>query len=118
MTDRRITRRAFLRLSGAATAATAVYFQLGLDFLSAQEGVDNPLLAYPNRDWERIYRDQYAYDDSFTFVCAPNDTHMCRLRAFTRNGVVTRIEQNYDGGSYGDPQGNRSTVAWNRKSVV
>jgi len=38
---------------------------------------------------------------------------MCRLRAFTRNGVVLRIEQNYDGGSYRDPQGNQSTVHWN-----
>ncbi|HEX6237846.1 MAG TPA: molybdopterin-dependent oxidoreductase [Acidimicrobiales bacterium] len=107
-----ISRRSFLKLSGAAVA-TALYLELGLDYLSAQEGVDNPLRAYPDRDWERVYRDQYAYDDHFTFVCAPNDTHMCRLRAFTRNGVVTRIEQNYDGGAYGDPQGNRSTVAWN-----
>lgn len=110
---RPISRRAFLRLSGATAAATAIALELGLDHLSAQEGVDNPLRAYPGRDWERIYRDQYAYDDHFTFVCAPNDTHMCRLRAFTRNGVVIRIEQNYDGDAYGDPQGNRSTVAWN-----
>jgi nitrate reductase alpha subunit len=93
--------------------AAAVYAELGLTFLRAQEGVPNPLLSYPNRGWERIYRDQYAYDSTFTFVCAPNDTHMCRLRAFVRNGVVTRIEQNYDGGSYSDPQGNRSTVHWN-----
>ncbi|MFP3900364.1 MAG: molybdopterin-dependent oxidoreductase [Acidimicrobiia bacterium] len=107
-----ISRRSFLKLSGAAVA-TALYLELGLDYLSAQEGVDNPLRAYPDRDWERVYRDQYAYDDHFTFVCAPNDTHMCRLRAFSRNGVVTRIEQNYDGDAYGDPQGNRSTVAWN-----
>ncbi|MFP4512136.1 MAG: molybdopterin-dependent oxidoreductase [Acidimicrobiales bacterium] len=108
-----MSRRAFLQISGGAAAASVAYLRLGMHFLSAQEGIDNPLLAYPNRDWERLYRDQYAYDDSFTFVCAPNDTHMCRLRAFLRNGVVTRIEQNYDGASYGDPQGNTSTVAWN-----
>lgn len=118
MGDRAITRRAFLKLSGATAVATTAYLELGLDFLSAQQGVANPLLEYPSRDWERIYRDQYAYDDSFTFVCAPNDTHMCRLRAFTHNGVVTRIEQNYDGGSYGDPQGNRSTVAWNPRGCA
>ncbi|MFQ5947675.1 MAG: molybdopterin-dependent oxidoreductase, partial [Acidimicrobiia bacterium] len=73
---------------------------------------------YPNRDWEHIYRDQYAYDDSFTFICAPNDTHQCRLRAFVRNGVVVRIEQNYDGDRYGDPFGNRSTVAWNPRGCL
>jgi nitrate reductase alpha subunit len=82
-------------------------------FLSAAPGIPNPLLQYPDRDWERVYRDQYAYDDSFTFVCAPNDTHQCRLRAFRRNGIVVRIEQNYDGGDYRDLQGNSSTVAWN-----
>ena len=84
----------------------------------AQQGVANPLLEYPSRDWEKIYRDQYAYDSSFEFICAPNDTHMCRLRAFVRNGVVVRIEQNYDGGSYKDPQGNSSSVAWNPRGCL
>ncbi|MCZ7531492.1 MAG: molybdopterin-dependent oxidoreductase [Acidimicrobiia bacterium] len=109
-----VSRRSFLKLTGGAVlvGSAAGRFER-LSFLSAAQGVDNPLLEYPNRDWEQVYRDLYAYDDSFTFICAPNDTHMCRLRAFRRNGVVTRIEQNYDGGNYGDPQGNRSTVAWN-----
>ena len=26
----------------------------------------------------------------------PNDTHACRVRAFVRNEVVMRVEQNYD----------------------
>jgi nitrate reductase alpha subunit len=117
-TRRPISRREFLRASGATVATAAIALELGLEYLSAQEGVDNPLLAYPDRDWERIYRDQYAYDGHFTFICAPNDTHMCRLRAFTRNGVVIRIEQNYDGDAYGDPQGNRSTVAWNPRGCA
>ncbi|MBK5221282.1 MAG: hypothetical protein JJE52_00075 [Acidimicrobiia bacterium] len=113
-----MTRRAFLHLTGLAAGTTVGHLYLGSDFLSAQEGVDNPLIVYPDRGWERVYRDQYAYDDSFTFVCAPNDTHMCRLRAFVRNGIVTRIEQNYDGDRYGDPQGNRSTVAWNPRGCA
>ena len=66
-------------------------------FLQSAPGITQPLQFYPNRGWERIYRDQYAYDSSFTFVCAPNCTHNCRLRAFVRNGVVIRTEQNYDG---------------------
>lgn len=91
----------------------AAFAQGGLHLFSAQPGIDNPLIEYPDRGWEQILRDQYAYDDSFTFVCAPNDTHMCRLRAFTQNGVVKRIEQNYDGAFYRDPQGNSSSAHWN-----
>ena len=108
-----ISRRGFLRLTGAVSFAAYALAEPSLTFLRPGAGVDNPLLAYPDRDWEQVYRDEYAYDDSFTFICAPNDTHMCRLRAFRRNGVVIRIEQNYDGDRYGDPQGNHSTVAWN-----
>jgi nitrate reductase alpha subunit len=75
--------------------------------------VDNPLGSYPDRGWEKIYLDQYRYDDSFTWICAPNDTHMCRLRAFVRNGVMIRSEQNYDHDRYGDMYGNTATKAWN-----
>jgi hypothetical protein len=73
----------------------------------------NPLESYPNRDWEGVYRDQYSYDDSFTWVCSPNDTHACRLRSFVKNGVVLRTEQNYDADRIGDLYGNRATRAWN-----
>jgi nitrate reductase alpha subunit len=116
-----IDRRGFLKLTGTAVAVMAAanaFSGTGLALFRPGEGIVNPLIAYPNRDWERIYRDQYAYDDTFTFVCAPNDTHMCRLRAFVRNGVVVRTEQNYDGGDYGDPQGNSSTVAWNPRGCL
>jgi len=43
--------------------------------------VKNPLGLYPDRDWEKVYLDQYRTDGSFTWICAPNDTHMCRMRA-------------------------------------
>lgn len=75
--------------------------------------VENPLGSYPDRGWEKIYLDQYRYDDSFTWICAPNDTHMCRMRAFVRNGVMIRSEQNYDHDRYGDLYGNHATKAWN-----
>jgi nitrate reductase alpha subunit len=84
-----------------------------LSKLEAPVTIDNPLDFYPSRDWEKVYRDQYRYDDTFTFVCAPNDTHNCRLRAFMRNGVLTRIEQNYDSGRYADQDGNTASVHWN-----
>lgn len=80
--------------------------------------IENPLGSYPNRDWERVYRDQYRYDDTFTWVCAPNDTHMCRLRAFVRNGVMLRSEQNYDHDRAGDLYGNKATKAWNPRGCA
>ena len=109
-----MNRKDFLK-AGAATAAgvTALYMESRVAFLQAAPGVDNPLAHYPKRGWEKIYRDQYRYDSSFTFVCAPNCTHNCRLRAFVRNGVVLRTEQNYDGQAVGDLDGNHSTAAWN-----
>ncbi|HEX9865608.1 MAG TPA: hypothetical protein VGC03_11625, partial [Acidimicrobiia bacterium] len=77
----RITRRHFIQIAGGAGLAVLTgVLDLDLIALEAFPGIDNPLLTYPNRDWERIYRDQYSYDDSFTVICAPNDTHMCRLR--------------------------------------
>ncbi|KAA0237090.1 nitrate oxidoreductase subunit alpha [bacterium] len=115
----KLSRRGFLKLgTGTAVGATALYLETHLAFLQSSTGIENPLAQYPARDWERIYRDQYRYDSSFAFICAPNDTHMCRLRAFVRNGVVMRIEQNYDGDAYRDPQGNRSSVAWNPRACL
>ncbi len=105
-----LSRRDFLKLSGAsllAIAATEVSWQL-LEPIS----VDNPLAAYPDRDWEKVYRDQYRYDSSFTYVCSPNDTHACRLRAFVRNGIILRSEQNYDVARYSDLYGNTATPHW------
>ena len=55
------------------------------------DAVENPLARYPNRDWERVYRDLWKYDSTFTFLCAPNDTHNCILNAYVRSGDVTRI---------------------------
>ncbi len=114
-----VSRRRFIQLvGGTGLAALTGALELNLKALEAFPGIENPLLTYPNRGWEKIYRDQYGYDDSFTVICAPNDTHMCRLRAFSRNGVVIRLEQNYDGGKYGDPQGNKSTVHWNPRGCL
>ncbi|MFQ5382063.1 MAG: molybdopterin-dependent oxidoreductase, partial [Dehalococcoidia bacterium] len=114
-----LSRRGFLKLAGAAGAGTAaVILESKLAFLQAGPGIENPLSFYPSRDWEDVYRDQYRYDDSFTFVCAPNDTHMCRLRAFVRNGVVVRTEQNYDSDQVRDQEGNAATAHWNPRGCL
>ena len=118
---RRLARREFLVLAGGGTAALA----LGLvatsrSPLALLEPVDvaDPLAAYPDRGWEAVYRDQYRYDRSFTFVCSPNDTHSCRLRAIVRNGVVMRSEQAYDVSRYSDLYGNTATAAWHPRGCA
>lgn len=111
------TRRRFIQALGAGSAVL-LGWRAGWGGLVAMPGIDNPLVAYPSRDWEKVYRDQYRYDSSFTWVCAPNDTHMCRLRAFVRNGVFIRAEQNYDHDRYGDLYGNKVTRAWNPRGCA
>src|SRR3972149_2290962 len=114
--DKGLTRREVVKsgvVGVGAVAAASLGGSLVLNILRPLPDIPNPLEHYPNRDWEQVYRDQYRYDSTFTFVCAPNDTHNCRLRAFVRNGVITRIEQNYDSGRYKDQLGNTASVHWN-----
>ena len=74
--------------------------------------VANPLVEVPDRGWERIYRDQFAEDESFVFTCAPNDTHNCLLRAHVKNGVIVRISPTYGYGKAEDLDGNRASHRW------
>ncbi|HYV43233.1 MAG TPA: molybdopterin-dependent oxidoreductase, partial [Myxococcaceae bacterium] len=110
-----IKRRTFVQAlsagAGAAMATGGTAF--AFNALSPTVEVDNPLAAYPNRGWEKVYLDQYRYDSSFTWVCSPNCTHECRLRAFVRNGVMLRAEQNYDCDRVSDLYGNKASAAWN-----
>ena len=107
-----ISRRHFLETCLTATGAALVGFRPQA-WAFTPVSVENPLGKYPDRDWEKVYLDQYRYDSTFTWICAPNDTHMCRLRAFVRNGVILRSEQNYDHDRCGDLYGNKATKAWN-----
>ena len=130
MGEGNVSRRNFLKGAAGVAGGALLWDKLDLlnsksalaaelpDMLSSRtlvpnEQATNPLDNYPNRDWEDVYRDQYSYDDSFTWVCSPNDTHACRLRAFTKNGVVMRSEQNYDSGKITDVYGNQATASWN-----
>src|SRR3972149_3925660 len=113
-----LLRREFLQRSGTIVGGALLSQALPLNLLRPLATVDNPLAAYPDRGWEKVYRDQYRYDSSFTFVCSPNDTHHCRLRAFVRNGVIMRIEENYDVHRYADLSGNKATPAWNPRGCL
>ncbi len=109
MKDLELLRRDFLGLAGAAgfTALMAsVQKSWGL------EAISNPLAAYPDRNWERAYRDLWKYDSTFTFTCAPNDTHNCILKAYMRQGVITRIGPSMRYGEASDLSGNHASSRW------
>ena len=109
-----MNRRRFLKLAAAAglgVAAKPEDLLAQLRFLDPVR-VPNPLLHYPNRDWERIYRDIFRHDRTFTFLCAPNDTHNCLLKGFLKNNVLVRIEPTYGYGKATDLAGNRASARW------
>lgn len=109
------SRREFLKITGKGITAGALLFGVipNLLFLEPIDDIENPLGYYPDRDWEKVYRDQYKYDESFTWICSPNCTHECRMRGFIRNGVMIRSEQNYDNHKIKDLYGNQASFHWN-----
>jgi nitrate reductase alpha subunit len=105
-------RRTLLRgLLGAGAVAATEAAGAPLKFLKPMQ-IENPLAFYPNRDWEKTYRSIFNYDSTFVFLCAPNDTHNCMLRAYVKNGVVTRIGPTYGYGKAEDLLGNRASARW------
>lgn len=107
----KLTRRKFIKICGTSIAGLSA----GAPALSALKyipEIDNPLDFYPERGWERIYRDQFKYDDSFHFLCAPNDTHNCLLRAYVKNGIITRIGPSYGYAKAEDVYGNKASSRW------
>ena len=83
-----LSRREFLTQAGSAGFSAFILSVTGAWGLNRS---DNPLASYPDRDWERVYRDLWKSDSTLTFLCAPNDTHNCLLHGYVRSGVVTRI---------------------------
>ena len=113
-----LSRRDFIKRSGLVGAGISAATMLPLRFLRAQAqdgGILNPLAAYPNREWEKLYRDQYRYDSAFSWVCAPNDTHNCRVMAHVRNGVIVRMSEQYNVGTYSDLYGNKASYNWGNR---
>ncbi len=104
------SRRSFLGVLSAGAAAVPST-ALAFNFLEPTV-VENPLKAYPNRDWERVYRDLFAYDDTFTFLCAPNDTHNCLLTAYVRNGTMVRLGPSFGFGQATDLAGQKASHRW------
>ncbi|MDV2494957.1 MAG: molybdopterin-dependent oxidoreductase [bacterium] len=110
---REITRREFLQWASAAGFSAFVASATNAWGL---EAIKNPLAHYPNRNWEKSYRDVWHYDSLFTFLCAPNDTHNCILNAYVRSGVMTRIGPTMRYGEATDLYGNRASHRWDPRT--
>jgi nitrate reductase alpha subunit len=107
--SKQIDRRDFLGLVSAAGFGGLV---IATREAWGLEAVRNPLATYPDRGWERVYRDLWKYDSVYTFTCAPNDTHNCILNAYVRNGVVVRIGPSMRYGEATDLLGNKASNRW------
>ena len=105
-----LSRRQFL--AAASRAGFATFVASATTAWALDDQVNNPLAAYPDRGWEEAYRDLWRYDSTFTFVCAPNDTHNCLLNAYVRDGVMTRLGPTMRYGEATDLHGNRTTHRW------
>jgi nitrate reductase alpha subunit len=104
-----LSRREFLEWA-AGTGLAA--FVVSATSTWALEAPDNPLAHYPDRGWERVYRDLWQYDSKFTFLCAPNDTHNCILNAYVKHGVMARIGPSMRYGDATDLYGNKASHRW------
>src|SRR3972149_2058414 len=109
MNEHEICGREFL---AAASAAGFGAFVASATRAWGLEAVTNPLATYPSRGWEQVYRDLWKYDSTFTFLCAPNDTHNCLLNASVRSGVVPRIGPTMKYGEAKDLAGNGTSHRW------
>ncbi len=109
MSTKGLSRRAFL---GSAAAAGFGSFIASATRAWGLAAIDNPLAHYPQRGWEQTYRDLWKYDSTFTFLCAPNDTHNCILNAYVRSGVITRIGPTMRYGEATDLDGNQASHRW------
>jgi nitrate reductase alpha subunit len=107
------SRRTFIKgmTAGGIIIAGSSVFGAPIRYFSPVH-VDNPLAFYPNRDWEKVYRNIFSHDSTFVFLCAPNDTHNCLLKGYVKNGVVARIGPTYGYGKAKDLAGNQASPRW------
>lgn len=119
---RPVTRRSFLKLippaAAAAAAATLPSVVFAGHHLRPIDQDLNPLATYPNRGWESVYRELYGGDTTFHYLCAPNDTHGCLLKAQAKNGVVKWVDPSYGYGKATDVYGNRATPRWDPRICI
>ncbi|MGZ3779603.1 MAG: molybdopterin-dependent oxidoreductase [Pseudobdellovibrionaceae bacterium] len=112
-TNKGLNRRTFLKsaMFGTAAFAGSQVFAGPLKYFKPTN-VENPLADYPGRDWESVYRNIFKTEGHYHFLCAPNDTHNCLLKAHMKNGVVLRIGPSYGYGKAKDLYGNQASHRW------
>lgn len=103
------TRREFLKVSAESLPGLGLSSPL-LSTLKSLPEIENPLEFYPERGWQRAYRDQFRYDYAYHFLCAPNDTHNCLLKGYVKNDIITRIGPSYGYLNATDLYGNRASA--------
>ncbi|MEM2237465.1 MAG: hypothetical protein QXR26_02270 [Candidatus Caldarchaeum sp.] len=54
----------------------------------------------------------------FHYLCAPNDTHGCLLKASVKNGVVVYVDPSYGYGKATDIFGNRASARWDPRACI
>lgn len=89
-----------------------------LTMLQPVEPIANPLAAYPSRDWEHVYRDLYTPDSTYHYLCAPNDTHGCLLKASVKNGVAVYADPSFGYKKATDIYGNQASARWDPRACV
>lgn len=119
-TEAPVSRRSFLRRAASIGAGLAIAEALAFEpwHLEASDPVKigDPFRVFPDRGWEKTYRDLFQSDSSYVFTCAPNDTHDCLLRAHVKNGVVVRINPTYGYGEAQDLHGNKASHRWDPRA--
>lgn len=124
--DARLSRRRLIGAGSAAIAgaalgtgrADAATFAASLSMLTPIDPIANPLAAYPDRDWERVYHDLYTPDSTYHYLCAPNDTHGCLLRASVKNGVAVYADPSFGYHKATDLYGNKASNRWDPRACV
>lgn len=120
---RGLSRRRFLAaLSGGALGAAGLLSvseaMADFTYLQTIPVGTNPLKDYPNRSWEALYRDLYTPDSSYHYLCAPNDTHGCLLKANVKNGVVIYSDPSFKYNGATDLYGNVASARWNPRACI
>ncbi|MBV6492664.1 MAG: Perchlorate reductase subunit alpha [Turneriella sp.] len=111
--DREMSRSDFVKGTAALTATLLLAYckKTPLRYFEPLH-IENPLKGYPNRNWEEVYRNIFKEDSTFVFLCAPNDTHNCLLKAYVKNDVITRIGPTFGYGKATDLYGNKASHRW------
>lgn len=122
--DRTLSRRSVLALGPGALlglmtgAGSSAALRGSLTMLEPIEPITNPLAAYPTRGWEDVYRDLYKPDSSYHYLCAPNDTHGCLLKANVKNGVAVYADPSFGYHKVTDLYGNKASNRWDPRACV